>query len=168
MEDTVRRRIASSIVVAVAVLIGTAGCNLVAPQATTKHYFASDGVSVDVNDDIAVRNAVVITDEGKLGNLVMTVVNTSTDDARLTVQHETSDGDKKNVTVSVPAASTTVFGYPDGETVLLRSLGAEPGSLLPIYVHSGSETGKQILVPVLDGGLPEYEELLPVDVVRSK
>lgn len=161
-----RRRIASSIVVAVAVLIGTAGCNLVAPQATTKHYFASDGVNVDVTSDIAVRNAVVITDAGKLGNLVMTVVNNSTERARFTVQHE-SAGTRKDVTVSVPASSTTVFGYPDGETVLLRAIDTQPGALLPIYFHSGDDEGKEVLVPVLDGGLPEYKDLLPVDVLTQ-
>lgn len=160
-----RGRIASSVIVAAAVIIGTAGCNLVAPQATTYHYFASDGVSSDLGD-VALRNAVVVTDKGKLGNLVVTIVNSGSSDAEITVQHESSSG-KKNVTIDAPAHETTIFGPADGEQVLLRDLDAEPGSLLPVYFQYGDESGKELLVPVLDGGLPEYADLLPIDVVKN-
>ncbi|MET1052911.1 MAG: DNA modification methylase, partial [Mycetocola sp.] len=65
-------------------------------------------------------------------------------------------------------SSTTVFGYPDGDTVLLRGLDAQPGALVPIYFQAGDDAGQEVLVPVLNGGLPEYKDLLPVDVVTDK
>jgi hypothetical protein len=36
-----------------------------------------------------------------------------------------------------------------------------PGSLLPLYVQYGNETGKKVLVPVLDGSISPYDEFLP-------
>ena len=163
---TVRGRIASSVIVAAAIIVGTAGCGLVAPQATTYHYFASDGVSGDIGE-IGIRNAVIVTDKGKLGNLVVTIVNSGSEDAEITVQHESSNG-KKTVTISAPANETTLFGPADGEQVLLRDLDAQAGSLLDVYFQYGDEQGEDLQVPVLDGGLPEYSDLLPIDVITGK
>ena len=56
-----KARVAASIVLALAVAVGTAGCGFIAPQATTKHYDASDGVSGNVGQ-IDVRNAFIVTD----------------------------------------------------------------------------------------------------------
>lgn len=156
-----RARIATSVVLAAAVLFGTAGCNFLAPQATTYHYFASDGVNADAGE-LDIRNAVIISDKGVLGNLVMTVVNNG-ERASLNVQFEGSGG-TQNVTVSVPSG-TTVFGPQDGKQVLLRQLGTKPGAVLPVYFQTGDSEGEQVEVPVLDGGLPEYADLLPIDVI---
>ncbi|TFV99969.1 hypothetical protein [Orlajensenia leifsoniae] len=161
-----RGRIASSVIVAAAIIVGTAGCGLVAPQATTYHYFASDGVSGDIGE-IGIRNAVIVTDKGKLGNLVVTIVNSGSEDAEITVQHESSSG-KKTVTIDAPANETTLFGPAGGEQVLLRDLDAQAGSLLDVYFQYGDEQGEDLQVPVLDGGLPEYSDLLPIDVITGK
>src|ERR1700710_1284550 len=74
--SSVKARVAASVALALAVAFGTAGCGFVAPQATTKHYDASDGVGGTVGQ-IDVRNAMIITDasDGTVGNLVVTLVN---------------------------------------------------------------------------------------------
>ncbi|PPL19702.1 hypothetical protein [Microterricola pindariensis] len=154
-----KARIAASVLLAAGLLVGTAGCNLVAPQATTKHYDASDGVSANL-DGVDVRNALVITEDGELGNLVVTFVNTTAESAKVTVQYE-SDGSKETETVTLEPSSSTPFGLPDGEQITLVDMGTQPGALLPVYFQSGQSEGKQLLVPVLDASLPEYADLVP-------
>ncbi len=154
-----KARIAASVLLAAGLLVGTAGCNLVAPQATTKHYDASDGVSTNLGG-VDVRNAVVISDDGELGNLVVTFVNTTDESARVTVQYE-SDGEDATETVTLKANSSTQFGQPDGETITLVDMGTEAGALLPVYFQSGDTDGRELLVPVLTTELPEYSTLAP-------
>ncbi|MFC6357023.1 hypothetical protein [Luethyella okanaganae] len=157
-----RARIAASVILAAGILLGTSACNLVAPQATTKHYDASDGVSADIGD-LDVRNAILISETGTDGNLVVTVVNKAGTAARLAVQFE-SKGKKITQHVVLAGDSTTVLGEPDGEVVILRGIDSIPGSLVPVFFQYGEASGKELLIPVLDGGLPEYSELLPADV----
>lgn len=154
-----KARIAASVLLAAGLLVGTAGCNLVAPQATTKHYDASDGVSANLGG-VDVRNAVIISDDGELGNLVVTFVNTTAETARVTVQYE-SDGEDATETVTLKANSSTPFGLPDGESITLVDMGTQPGALLPVYFQSGDTDGRELLVPVLTTQLPEYSTLAP-------
>ncbi|MEJ3403801.1 hypothetical protein WDJ51_03550 [Rathayibacter sp. YIM 133350] len=155
-----RGRIASSVVVAAAILVGTAGCNLVAPQTTTEHYFASDGVSTSAGA-LDVRNAVIIAPDGTEGNLVMTVVNPTEKQSVLRIQYEASDGTKTDDAVLAPASSTTSIGGEGDQTVTLTDIDAKPGSLFPVFFTAGDSEGKQVLVPVLNAGLPEYSTLAP-------
>lgn len=154
-----KARIAASVLLAAGLLVGTAGCNLVAPQATTKHYDPSDGVSANL-DGVDVRNALIVSDDGELGNLVVTMINTGTESAKVTVQYE-SAGTKSTETVTLPANSSTPFGPADGETITLVDMGSQPGALLPVYFQAGESDGKELLVPVLDARLAEYADLLP-------
>ena len=43
-------RIVVAAALAVGISLGTAGCNLIQPQATTNPYDASDGVGINVGD----------------------------------------------------------------------------------------------------------------------
>ena len=49
----------------------------------------------------------------------------------------------------------------EGMELTLQKIDAKPGDLFPIYLQYGDAEGKQLMVPVLDGTLPEYEALLP-------
>ena len=82
-----KARVAASVALALAVAFGTAGCGFIAPQATTKSYDASDGVSGAVGQ-IDVRNALIITDakNGTVGNLVVTLVNNDSKSHSLSIQ----------------------------------------------------------------------------------
>jgi hypothetical protein len=147
-----------SVVVAAGILLGTSGCNLFAPQSTTAKYDASDGVSGDVGD-LAIRNAILLSEEGEVANLVVTVVNSGDSAQSLNVQYD--DGSEKvNQKVNVDANSSVTLGTEDAPTVTVTA-DLELGGLFPVFFQYGGETGVEVLVPVLDGTLGEYSTLLP-------
>ncbi|TFB66093.1 hypothetical protein E3N86_01665 [Cryobacterium sp. Hz7] len=153
-----KARIIVSVVVATGILLGTSGCNLLAPQSTTAKYDASDGVSGNVGD-LAIRNAMLLSDDGNIANLVVTVVNLGDSAHNLNVQYD--DGTEKfTQEVNVDANSSVTFGTPDAPTVTVAA-DVAPGSLFPVFFQYGNETGVEVLVPVLDGSLEEYSTLLP-------
>ncbi|TFB60163.1 hypothetical protein E3T34_03975 [Cryobacterium sp. TMT1-62] len=153
-----KARIIVSVVVATGILLGTSGCNLLAPQSTTAKYDASDGVSGNVGD-LAIRNAMLLSDDGNIANLVVTVVNSGDSAHSLNVQYD--DGTEKfTQEVNVDANSSVTFGTPDAPTVTVAA-DVAPGSLFPVFFQYGNETGVEVLVPVLDGSLEEYSTLLP-------
>ncbi|TFC39718.1 MULTISPECIES: hypothetical protein [Cryobacterium] len=153
-----KARIIVSVVVATGILLGTSGCNLLAPQSTTAKYDASDGVSGNVGD-LAIRNAMLLSDDGNIANLVVTVVNSGDSAHNLNVQYD--DGTEKfTQEVNVDANSSVTFGTPDAPTVTVAA-DVAPGSLFPVFFQYGNETGVEVLVPVLDGSLEEYSTLLP-------
>ena len=53
------------------------------------------------------------------------------------------------------------FGSSDTRQLLFSGINSKAGSLFPIFIQYGTLTGEQLLVPVLDGSLPEYSKLLP-------
>ena len=154
-----RARTMATVVVAAGILLGTSGCNLFAPQATTIHYDASDGVSGNLGD-LAIRNAILLTDDGENANLLVHVVNKGDSDVDLLVQYEGAE-EKVTKTVTIDANATTEIGIADGATVGVESLNATAGSLFPVFFQYGDLTGIELLVPVLDGTLNEYSTLVP-------
>ncbi len=154
-----RARIAASVVLAAGILLGTSACNLFAPQATTIHYDASDGVSGNVGD-LAIRNAIVISDNGELGNLVVTVVNGGVTSQNLQIQFE-SKGKKVSQEVEIPANATIPIGDMSHPSVQLENIDTNPGALLPVFFQYGEETGVELLVPVLNSNLPQYKSFAP-------
>ncbi|GGI48034.1 DNA modification methylase [Agromyces flavus] len=126
-------------------------------QATTEKYDASDGVSADLGT-IELRNMLVVSDDGEQGNLVVAVVNTGEDDA--TVEFEVVDSGER-FEVDVDAGDVVSLGAGDEDPITIEDLGAEVGGLVAIYAQHSGEEGQEIQVPVLDGRLPEYEDLAP-------
>lgn len=165
-----KARVAASIVLALAVAVGTAGCGLIAPQATTKHYDPSDGVGGTVGA-IDVRNAFIVTDGvgGKVGNLVVSLVNTDTNSHRVAISSGSS-GAAAEITVE-PGQVKVVGKNPDkasSSNVFLTPFDALPGSLYPVYFQYGDATGVKLQVPVLDGGLPDYKSLVPPAILPGQ
>jgi hypothetical protein len=154
----VKARLIASVVLAASVVLGTSACNLIAPQATTKNYDPSDGVSGRVGD-MKIRNAVIIVGEdGEDGNLLASVTNGGESES-LSIQFgEGADG---TATTSIPAESTVSFGSDDEDPILLEGIDVQPGSLVEVFFQYGNETGVEILVPVLDGALEEYSDFVP-------
>lgn len=157
-----RGRTAASIVLAAAVLLGTAGCDFIAPQSTTEHYDASDGVSGNVGS-IDVRNAILITNDGTSANLVVTFVNQDTKSHRVEVQ-STAGGESTNIFVTVDAGATRTVGIPDDAAVQFPNIDTQAGGLHKVFFQYGTETGLQLLVPVLTGAMAEYSTLTPTPV----
>lgn len=153
-----KARLAASAALAIGLALGASGCSMLTYQATTEKYNPSDGVSADVGD-LDLRNILIVSDEGVDGNLVMTVINTSEEDATLGVQVGTGDGEV--IEIEVGAGETLVLGSEDDEPVLLEGIDVEVGGLLPLYFQYGDAEGVEKLVPVLDSSLPEYADLAP-------
>jgi hypothetical protein len=165
----VKARVAASVVLALSVALGTAGCGLVAPQATTKHYDASDGVSGSVGS-IDVRNAIVVTgDDDTVGSLVVTLVNTDSKSHRVAVTAGDSASSRAYVTVE-PGQVKQVGSDPQAESgnVFFPEFNGKPGGLFPVYFQYGDNTGVELKVPVLSGGLSEYSSLVPPSILPAQ
>ena len=147
----------AALALAAAVSLGLAGCNLAAPQDTTIQYDPSDGVSLALGD-LELRNVLVISEDGELGNLVGTAVNTTGSDIDFTVQWK-AGGEFIEIELTAESNGRTDFGFEGGQ-VTLEPLGAKPGALLEAVVHISSDQ-KELRIPVLDGTLEEYKPVLP-------
>lgn len=143
---------------AAGILLGTSACGFFAPQATTIHYDASDGVSGNVGD-IAVRNALLITDDDGAANFIVTVVNQGEKAQSVKVQYE-AGGDKVTRSINVQGNAIESLGA-DSPALTIDDFDGKPGSLFPVFVQYGDATGVELLVPVLDGALSQYSTLVP-------
>jgi len=152
----VKVRAATAAAIAALVMLGVAAC---APIASLKPYDASDGVSTTVGQ-VKVLNALVLTKSGKDGNLLFSAYNPTDGPVDLNVQYG-EGGDRTTVVATLKPDATTDFGYGKKGQFLLPGLGAKPGSLAHVYFQYGNEEGSELTVPVLDGSLPQYQNLLP-------
>ncbi|GAA5032887.1 hypothetical protein GCM10025738_15590 [Microbacterium fluvii] len=152
-------RVIAALALGAVALGSTTACTFITPQASTIHYSPSDGVAVpDTAGPVQVRNALIVADEaGTAGNFVAAIVN-DTDTAQ-TLVIESTEADVRQ-TVSVPARTTLSLGGED-EPLLLEGIGATPGSDLAMFFQSGDGDGALVSVPVLDGALPQYADLVP-------
>jgi len=152
----VKVRAAAAAALAALVMMGVAAC---APIASLKPYDASDGVSTTVGQ-VKVLNALVLSKSGTDGNLLFSAYNPTGNLIQLNVQYD--DGsDRTTVHAALKPDATTDFGYGKKGQFLLSGLDVKPGSLAHIYFQYGDEEGSQLTVPVLDGSLPQYQNLLP-------
>lgn len=148
-------------------MVLTAGCNFISPQSTTEQYDASDGFSTNVGS-LDVRNAIVFTeDSGETASLSITLINTASSDKTVRFQYEGLDG-KETETVDVPGNSEVRRGTQGGDDqLILANIDKKPGALLKVFIQYGSQTGKSLQVPVLNGALSEYATLLPSPTVSG-
>jgi hypothetical protein len=159
LEGFVRARIAASVVLAAAMMLGATGCSLFVPLSTTKLYDSSDGVGATLGS-IQVRNALVFTKDGEEASLLVSIINDGEQPADVNIQYEGSEG-KLTSTVRLDAGEAKTFGAKGSKQLVLQGINTEPGALFPVYFQSGSDTGKQLVLPVLDASQKEYKGLLP-------
>ena len=156
-------RAGAAVAIAATIALAVAAC---APIATLKPYDPSDGVSAKVGD-VKVLNALVLTKAGTNGNLLFSAYNPSDELIQLTVQYDGSTGKVTKTAALLPDA-TTDFGYGSKGQFFLPGITTKAGSLVDIYFQYGDAEGKQIPVPVLDGSLPQYDNLLPTPTPTPK
>ncbi|MFD5213072.1 DNA modification methylase [Microbacterium sp. NPDC058345] len=151
------RRLAAVAALGAAVALGTTGCTFITHQATTNEYPASDGVNVEsTGGPVVVRNAfIVATADGSEGNLVAALVNESDAAATLTI-----DVEGEQLRVRVPAGESLSLGGAD-QPLLIDALDVQPGATAEMLFLSGDEDAEPVQVPVLDGTLPYYSDLVP-------
>ena len=152
------RRLASIALVA-AVMLGTAGCTFITPQATDIEYNAADGVGLDVGG-VQIRDALIIADEsGRVGNFAAAVINTADSSQVLTLEYGPV-GNSERTNIRVAAGETLTLGNDDVDPVLLVGLDTQPGAMLDVQFSVGDDS-TVVMLPVLDGSLPQYEHLVP-------
>ncbi|WP_435746554.1 DNA modification methylase [Microbacterium sp. PMB16] len=153
-----KSRLVASAALSAVVLLGATGCTFISPQATKIEYSASDGVNVsDADGPLDVRNAfIVATEDGSVGNFIAAIVNPTDESATLTIALEGIDP----FTVTVPAGGTVSLGA-DEEPLRIVDLDTMPGATIEMHFQSGDSIGVKTEVPVLDGSLPYYTDLVP-------
>ena len=154
-------RLVAIVAVGLTVALGATGCSIMAPQATTIEYSASDGVNVPASGPLKVRNALIVADEnGTAGNFVAAIVNDTDTAQTLSIGIE-----GRVATVPVPAHTVLSLGADGAQPLAIPALGVKPGEDVAIAFQSGDGEGVEIHVPVLDGSLPQYAPLLPSPAV---
>lgn len=149
-----RARAAAAIALSGALVIGLSGCSFVMEPETGRPYDPSDGVSLDLGD-LALRNVLILTEDGDSGELLGTAVNTTASAIPFTVQWR-SGGSYHEVKLRAAPNSSTDFGWGDGDSVTLDKIDTPAGGLLDAIVHiSDDQSGLQI--PVLDASFPGYD-----------
>ena len=156
----IARGAASAILVG-ALLIGTTGCSLFSEKATLITYSPSDGVAATVGD-VDLRNVMAFSEDGEELSLVFTAINTGPDAVFVELQYTDADDEKQTERLYVAAdSSKSVGGLNDEQKVVLSNADATVGGLFPVYAQYGDDSGKQMMVPVLNESLPEYAGLIP-------
>ena len=148
----------TSAAVAAAAVLGLSGCSATNPITTAEAYNVVDGVQADLGSSVAARNLLVVTaEEGGAGTMTGGLTNAGREDVEVTVEPEGAD----SVTITVPARGTVLLGSDFDEEVEIDRVEAAPGSLLTVTVSTPEGGSTDIQVPVFDGTLPEYAELVP-------
>lgn len=141
--------------------VGTSGCAMLSTQATMIPYSPSDGVNIPDSGPLQVRNVLVVSDEeGVDGNLVAAIVNGTSEAHTLNIEY--GEGSSKSAEkIRVPANTTVSLGTAETDPLLLEGIDTKPGANLPMFFQSGDSDGILFDVPVLDGSLDYYGDLLP-------
>ena len=156
-----KSRLIASLAVSAFVVLGTSGCAMLSTQATTIPYSPSDGVNVPDSGPLQLRNVLIVTDEdGADGQLVAAIVNATGESHTLSIEYgEGSSASSERI--RVPANSTISLGTEETEPLSLEGIDTKPGTNLPMFFQSGDAEGILFDVPVLDGALDYYGDLLP-------
>jgi len=107
-----------------------------------------------------VRNMLGLSEDGEDVALVCSIVNEGTSDQTVKLQFTDGDGDKNDVSLTVPAGQSLAVGHTADDQLVLRGADVAVGGVVGVYVSYDSY-GKLIEVPVLDGSQREYSDLLP-------
>jgi hypothetical protein len=164
----VRRRIAAAAVLAIGLMLGTAGCTFFAPQATLIKYDPSDGVSLNVGA-VQVRNAFVIAPKGTDANFIGVVINTGKSEIIVDFQYTAHVDGKSKVTdapIALAPGQVESFGNPGVPQLVFRDANVPAGALMKVFVVYGTKagvtvSGKNVLLPVLTGTQSYYSGLAP-------
>jgi len=157
-----KTRIASSLALAAAILVGASGCALFAPQSTLEQYAPSDGVEATVAG-IDIRNALlVMTKDGTSVNVVFTAVNSGSSSKNLTMSFVSADGAAQASAEFEIAPGSTLFGDPEGEIAptLVPLPGLVAGQTAKVYLQIPGSSDVELDIPVVDGTLVEYQDFV--------
>ncbi|MDP1788929.1 MAG: hypothetical protein Q8K56_01245, partial [Rhodoglobus sp.] len=166
LEGFVIARAAASVILAGVLLTGTAGCTFITTRQTRAAYDPGDGVNATIGT-IGLRNTVALVGtDGQAVSLLVSIFNNGDKAVKVNLGYDV-DGSQKTQSVVIGAGKVGHFGYESADSksqIIISGTGVKAGELLPLFVQYGEETGQTILVPVLDGSLPQYADLIAPDV----
>lgn len=145
-----------------ALALALAGCS---PITTQKPYAASDGVRVQVGEDVKAENLLIVSAaEGEPGVLLGALTNTGDQPTTVTLVLGSQSGE-----VPLAPGQTALLGATDAtETadlvvvdVAIDSVDAAPGALADVELSTPQAGSVTVGVPVLDGTLEAYATLVP-------
>ncbi|MFE7406356.1 hypothetical protein [Isoptericola sp. NPDC057559] len=150
------RTVAAASVMAGALLL--AACS---PTITTKPYAPSDGVRVNLTDQVRGINLMVVTEgEGEPGNVLGALANDSSEDVSFVLTAEGAEP----LSLDVPAKSTVYLNAEQDSVQVVQpqiaSVASHPGGDLEATL-SGAGVEEDFFLPIMDGSLPEYHPYLP-------
>ncbi|WP_454300973.1 hypothetical protein [Salana multivorans] len=151
---------ASRLAVAAVGVIAALSVAACSPVKTMDPYAASDGVRVtwEKNSPIRAENVLVIAaEEGGDARVVAGLANGSAEDAEIEIGF--TDGASESV--SVPAGTTVLLNGTGTDDVVLPSVPVPPGATVEMTFTTAAQGTVQVQVPVLDGSLTEYADLVP-------
>jgi hypothetical protein len=147
------RPVAVGAVVALAAVLS--GCSATNPITTEEPYSASDGVRATLGS-VTAENLLVIAAEADGPGAVQGALTNRGDDA------DTVDlvlgGDSEQLRLG--AGETLLLGGTEGEELVLTTPAA-PGAVADLALRTAADGEIAFQVPVLDGTLPEYADLVP-------
>lgn len=153
MKSTVLARV---VAVAVAV-VALSACSAINPITTNKEYQASDGIRVDLGEDVEGINMLVVT-TAKDAPAVLTgsIHNASAEAVTVTLSIDGTIA----ANVEVAPNSTAVVGTGEGQTLVQGVSPAAPGGLAPVWFGTEELGATQVQVPVVDGTLAPYDQIV--------
>jgi hypothetical protein len=147
------RPVAVGAVVALAAVLS--GCSATNPITTEEPYSASDGVRATLGS-VTAENLLVIAAEADGPGAVQGALTNRGDDA-VTVDLVLG-GDSEQLRLG--AGETLLLGGTEGEELVLTTPAA-PGAVADLALRTAADGEIAFPVPVLDGTLPEYADLVP-------
>ena len=152
----IRRFILAS-TIAASLALATAGCNMMSPVASQDYYAPSDGSQADLGR-LKVRNLIYFVNKDGGYGFFGAFANSGPDEIAFAIQYTDSDGKTNYREFSVAGYQVKNFGY-QGTQPLKIQLPGNLGDMTSVLVYT--ETDQiDINLPVLDGTLPEYADLV--------
>jgi hypothetical protein len=149
----------ATVAVAASLLLGTTGCTFMSPIASRIDYAPSDGSQVAL-ENVDARNFIYLSDGKGHAALFGSLINKGLNSTSVKLQYtDATTSEKKEAFYTLLPAQKLDFGY-NGGSALNVDLGGKPGQMVNVFVAEGTQTGVLLRVPVLDGTLPEYSELV--------
>lgn len=149
------RRTRLGIVAVSAVLTaGLTGCGVVSPDMTAEDYSAGDGTMIIIDQVRALNLMIVTEDQGDSGILLGAVTNRGFTDETVAVS---LDGDDL---FSGPISAETTHLLEGDSPIVVPSVPAAPGAMVEMTLSVSGAGSQTEPVPVVDGSLPAYAEVL--------
>lgn len=133
------------------------GCS---PVLTNRPYAASDGVRVEWSEQAQVRGEnlmLLAAESGGEARLLGGLTNGGSEAAAIELGFVGGEA----TTVEVPADSTVLLTGQGESDIVLAAVPEGPGATVPMVFMTAEQGSVTVEVPVLDGTLEEYSDLVP-------